>query len=105
MAAVERGKCVGRCADLRLIAVDDVRDDGEDDEVDAAQTPQAFPKPRVVYALVDEAIAVVDALMRISALSRQVTGARAVATQDSRKTNDRPSGTSLSRFRDLLPRA
>src|SRR6266567_736397 len=30
--------------------------------------------PRVVYTLVDEAMAVVDALMRISALSRRVTG-------------------------------
>src|SRR5882762_1653188 len=37
--------------------------------------------PRV---LVDELIAVVDALMGISALSRRVTGARAVATRDSR---------------------
>src|SRR5213595_3739811 len=44
MAAVERRECVGRCADLRLIAVDDVRDDDEDDEVDAAQAPQAFPE-------------------------------------------------------------
>src|SRR5882762_636365 len=57
--------------------------------------------PRVVYTLVDEAMAVVDALMGISVLSRQVTGARVVATRDSRgkkgpaKRVPRPAGFAI----------
>src|SRR5438270_752820 len=46
MAVVKSHECVGRRADLRLIAVDDVGDDEEDDEVDAAHAPQAFPEGR-----------------------------------------------------------
>jgi hypothetical protein len=41
---------VGRRADLRLIAVDEIRDDEEDDELDAARASQAFPKGGAVYA-------------------------------------------------------
>src|SRR5438105_1233574 len=44
MGAVELSECVGRRAGLGLQAVNDVRDDEEDDEVDAAQSPQAFPE-------------------------------------------------------------
>ena len=46
VAAVERGECVGRRADVRLRAVDNVRDDEEDDEVDAAHAPETFPERR-----------------------------------------------------------
>ena len=44
IAVVEPDECVCRRADLRLIAVDDVRDDEEDDEVDVAHASQAFPE-------------------------------------------------------------
>ena len=66
IAAVERGECVGRRADLRLIAVDDVRDDEEDDELDAAVRHKRSQNAGVVYTLVDEVMAVVDALMIVS---------------------------------------
>jgi hypothetical protein len=57
IAAVERGECGGQRADVRLRAVDDVRDDEEDEDVDAAHAPQAFPEHAIVYPLVDEVIA------------------------------------------------
>ena len=44
IAVVERGECVGRRADVRLVAVDDVTDDEEPDRLDASRAPQAFPK-------------------------------------------------------------
>src|SRR5437016_3118547 len=67
--------------------------------------------PRVVYKLVDDAMAVVDALMRCSALSRWVTDEKIAwclqrevfqpMTRGKKRTGQ--AGTSLSRFRDLLP--
>jgi hypothetical protein len=44
IVVVERDECVGRSANLRLMAVDDVCDDEEDNEVDTAHTPQALPE-------------------------------------------------------------
>ncbi len=44
IAVVERGQCVGRRADVRLVAVDDVTNDEEPDRLDASRAPQAFPK-------------------------------------------------------------
>ena len=46
MAVVEGCECVGRCADPRLIAVDDVGDDEEDNENDSAHAPLPFPERR-----------------------------------------------------------
>ena len=45
MAVVERDELVGRSADPGLIAVSDVRDDEQHDELDAGRAPQAFPEP------------------------------------------------------------
>src|SRR6266853_3322563 len=44
VAVVEGCQCVGRCADLRLMAVDDVRDYEAEDRLDAGCPPQAFPE-------------------------------------------------------------
>src|SRR6266403_1271252 len=44
IAVVEGCQCVGRCADLRLMAVDDVRDYEAEDRLDAGRPPQAFPE-------------------------------------------------------------
>jgi hypothetical protein len=48
IAAVESCQCVGRCADLRLMAVDDVRDYEAEEGLDASCSPQAFPERWVV---------------------------------------------------------
>ncbi len=44
IAVVEVCQCVGRCADLRLMVVDDVRDYEAEDGLDAGCPPQAFPE-------------------------------------------------------------
>src|SRR6266853_4437262 len=44
IAVVEACQCVGRCADLRLMVVDDVRDYEAEDELDAGCPPQVFPE-------------------------------------------------------------
>src|SRR5258707_7958412 len=44
IAVVEGCRCVGRCADLRLMAVDDVRDYEAEDGLYAGCPPQAFPE-------------------------------------------------------------
>src|SRR4029077_4376053 len=44
LAVVEGCQCVGGCADLRLMAVDDVRDYEAEDGLDAGCSPQAFPE-------------------------------------------------------------
>src|SRR5690348_17847103 len=50
MAGVERSECVGRRAHLRLRAVEDIRDEGENDEVVAASSPQALPERAAILA-------------------------------------------------------
>src|SRR6266850_240773 len=44
IAVIEGCQCVGRCADLRLMAVDDVRDYETEEGLDAGCPPQAFPE-------------------------------------------------------------
>lgn len=48
IARIERNDRVRRSTGRRLIVVDDVCDDEEDDEIDAAHAPQAFPERGVV---------------------------------------------------------
>ena len=48
IAVVEVCQCFGRCADPRLMVVDDVRDYQAEDGLDADCPPQAFPERRVV---------------------------------------------------------
>ena len=44
ITVVERDECFGRRADLRLIAVDQRRDDEEADELETTCAPQVFPE-------------------------------------------------------------
>ena len=71
IALVERDQCVGRRADLRLIAVDEVRDEEEDRRTGCRSCATSVPRTAgVAYTLVDEVVAVVDAVMISSILAR-----------------------------------